>query len=334
MAAYAASARRRAAALGREVNPSQGRAVLQKMADDIRRHAGGDPKLVALAEELEQDAANLERIDSLDYKRLEYTTFGALRSKGEDGMTIGTMSFTRSDPEPDDAGRAPQRRPASFLVAAVTTDKEATRLVESAGNVLAAASPRAFAYFVVDGGARILDPGARRGPIPGRRARVRLRHGGRCEGCGQDRLRSRPARGRRDVLTGTPERTQRSSRSPRGARRRLLRPRLSSRARWCCRGCGRSARAGTRPSRFIATPGCAGATLARIRRTSKGKSRPAISARGVGSSSVRGASTWTSSLASSWRFTTWRAARPARRAKDRAARRRSYSGSPHGATSR
>ena len=160
MSAYAAAARQRAAALGREGNPSKGREVLQKMAGDIRRHAGGDPKLVALAEELEQEAARLERMDSLDYKRLEYTTFGALRSKGEDGMTIGTMSFTgrtlnlMMQAEHRGADRA------SFLVAAVTTDKEGTRLVESAGNVLAAANARAFAYSVVDGGARILDPGA------------------------------------------------------------------------------------------------------------------------------------------------------------------------------
>lgn len=49
---------------------------------------------------------------------------------------------------------------ASILVAAVTTDKEATRLVEQAGHALAAAHPSAFGYRVVDGGARILDAGS------------------------------------------------------------------------------------------------------------------------------------------------------------------------------
>ncbi|HUL78379.1 MAG TPA: hypothetical protein VL691_14040, partial [Vicinamibacteria bacterium] len=38
-------------------------------------------------------------------------------------------------------------------------DKEGTRLVASAGQALAAADERVFAYSVVDGGARILDPG-------------------------------------------------------------------------------------------------------------------------------------------------------------------------------
>jgi len=160
MAAYAASARRRAADLGRGGDMARGRAVLQKMANDIRRHAGGDPKLVALAAELDREAARLERMDSLAYKRLEYATFGALRSKGEGGMTIGTMSFTNRtlnlmmEAQPHGADQA------AFVVAAVTTDKEGTRLVESAGNVLAAAGPRAFAYSVADGGARILDSGA------------------------------------------------------------------------------------------------------------------------------------------------------------------------------
>jgi Ca-activated chloride channel family protein len=159
MAAYAASARRRAAELGRRGETAQGRAALQKMAHDIRRHARGDPKLVALAAELDADGARLESMDSLAYKRLEYTTFGALRSKGEDGMTLGTMDFTSRTlalmmPVENLSGR-----PASLVVVAVTTDKEATRLVESAGSVLAAASPRAFACSIVDGGVRVLDSG-------------------------------------------------------------------------------------------------------------------------------------------------------------------------------
>lgn len=159
MAAYAAAARQRAAALGREGQASRGREVLQRMAGDIRRHARGDPKLMALAAELEQESARLERMDSLEYKRLEYTTFGALRSKGEDGLTLGTMDFTSRtlavmmQAEPRGANRVP------FVVAAVTADKDSTRLVERAGQALAAASPRAFAWSVVDGGARILDPG-------------------------------------------------------------------------------------------------------------------------------------------------------------------------------
>jgi Ca-activated chloride channel homolog len=160
MVAYAAAARQRAAALGREGQVSRGREVLRRMAGDIRRHARGDSQLVALAAELEREAARLERMDSLEYKRLEYSTFGALRSKGEDGLTLGTMAFTSRtlavmmQAEPRGADRV------SFFVAAVTADKEGTQLVERAGQALAAASPRAFAWSVVDGGARILDPGA------------------------------------------------------------------------------------------------------------------------------------------------------------------------------
>jgi Ca-activated chloride channel family protein len=159
MAAYAASARRRAAELGRRGDTAQGRVVLQKMAGDIRRHARGDPKLVQLAVQLESEAATLEGMDSLAYKRLEYTTFGALRSKGEDGMTVGTMDFTSRTLALMMPAEDLDVRPASFLVVAVTTDKEGTRLVESAGSVLAAASPRAFACSIVDCGARVLDVG-------------------------------------------------------------------------------------------------------------------------------------------------------------------------------
>jgi len=130
------------------------------MAGDIRRHAHGDPKLLQLASELDREAAALDRMDSLAYKRLEYTTFGALRSKGEDGMTLGTIGFTSQTlalmMRPEDLGVGP----APFLVVAVTTDKDGTRLVESAGRVLAAASPRAFACSIVDGGARVLDSGS------------------------------------------------------------------------------------------------------------------------------------------------------------------------------
>lgn len=40
-----------------------------------------------------KEGAGLERMDSLDYKRLEYSTFGTLRSKGEDGK--GTIPHGR-----------------------------------------------------------------------------------------------------------------------------------------------------------------------------------------------------------------------------------------------
>jgi Ca-activated chloride channel family protein len=158
--AYAALARRRAAELGREGAVEKGRAVLQKMAAEIRQHAAGDSKLLALAAGLEQEAAQLEQMQSLDYKRLEYSTFGTLRSRGEDGMTIGTVSFTADrtlqmmlQAERHGGAQAP------FYVAAVTVDKEGTRLVEAAGHALTAAGPHTFAYTVVDGGARVLDSG-------------------------------------------------------------------------------------------------------------------------------------------------------------------------------
>jgi Ca-activated chloride channel family protein len=158
--AYAAAARRRAGELGRQGAAKEGREVLQKMAAEIRRHAGHDPRLLALASGLEQEAAKLEKMDSLDYKRLEYSTFGALRSRGEDGMTIGTMSFTARilpqmmlQAERHGAAQAP------FHVVAVTADKEGTRLAEVAGEALTAADPQAFAYTIVDGGARVLDAG-------------------------------------------------------------------------------------------------------------------------------------------------------------------------------
>jgi len=158
--AYAAAARRRAAELGRGGDPAGGREVLHKAAESIRRHGGNDPRLAALARDLEREAAGLERMDSLGYKRLEYSTFGTLRSKGEDGMTMGTVAFTSRTLDlmmPADCRGAGL---ASFLVTAVTTDKEGSRLAQTAGSALAAASPRAFAYAVIDGGARILDPGA------------------------------------------------------------------------------------------------------------------------------------------------------------------------------
>jgi len=157
--AYAAAARRRAAELVREGRADEGREMLRKMAADVLRHAGGDPQLVALAGELEAESAKLAQMDSLDHKRLEFTTFGALRSRGEDGMTLGTLSFTSRTLN---LALRPQRHgadSASLQVAAVTADKEGTRLVESAGAALATASARAFAYSVVDGGARILDSG-------------------------------------------------------------------------------------------------------------------------------------------------------------------------------
>lgn len=90
---YAAAARRCAATEGRAGNPAKGREILQKTAEEIRRHGGNDPRLVALARDLEQEAAGLERMDNLHYKRLEYSTFGTLRSKGEDGK--GTIPHGR-----------------------------------------------------------------------------------------------------------------------------------------------------------------------------------------------------------------------------------------------
>jgi len=157
--AYAAAARRRAAELAREGRADQGRELLRKMAADVLRHAGGDPQLVALAGDLEAEAARLAQMDSLDHKRLEFTTFGSLRSRGEDGMTLGTLSFTSRTLN---LAMQPQHHGVdgtSLQVAAVTTDKEGTRLVETAGAALAAANARSFAYSVVDGGARILDSG-------------------------------------------------------------------------------------------------------------------------------------------------------------------------------
>jgi Ca-activated chloride channel family protein len=158
--AYAARARRRAAELGRRGDVENGRAVLRKLAAEIRQHAAGDAKLLALASGLEQEAAELARMESLDYKRLEYSTFGTLRSRGEDGMTIGTVSFT-ADRTLQMMLQAERHGPAQapFCVVAVTTDKEGTRLVEAAGCALTAAAPHSFAYTVVDGGARVLDSG-------------------------------------------------------------------------------------------------------------------------------------------------------------------------------
>jgi hypothetical protein len=158
--AYAALARRRAAELGREGEVEKGREVLRKMAAEIRQHARGDARLLALASGLEEEAAELERMENLDYKRLEFSTFGTLRSKGEDGMTIGTLSFT-ADRTLQMMRLAERHGPAQapFLVTAVTADSASTRLVEAAGRALAAADGEALAYSVVDGGTRVLDPG-------------------------------------------------------------------------------------------------------------------------------------------------------------------------------
>jgi Ca-activated chloride channel homolog len=158
--AYAAAARRRAAELGREGAVGKGREVLQKMAAEIRQRADGDPKLLALASSLELEATRLEQMESLDYKRLEFSTFGSLRSRGEDGMTIGTLRFTADRTlqmmlQAERHGVAQ----ASFHVTAVTSDKTGTRLVEAAGQALAAAAPSTFAYTLVDGAARVLDSG-------------------------------------------------------------------------------------------------------------------------------------------------------------------------------
>jgi Ca-activated chloride channel family protein len=158
--AYATLARRRAAELGRDGQAKKGRAVLRKVAAEIRRHTGGDPRLLDLASAIEQEAARLERMDNLEYKRLEYSTFGTLGSRGEDGMSIGTMGFTM-DRTLKMMSWAERHGPAQapFSVLAVTSDKDGTRLVETAGRALAAADPNAVAYTIVDGGARMLDPG-------------------------------------------------------------------------------------------------------------------------------------------------------------------------------
>ena len=158
--AYAAAARRRAAELGRRGAAAEGSSILRRMAADVMHHAGDDAELRALASALEQEAAKLQRMDSLEYKRLEYSTFGTLRSRGEDGMTIGTMGFTidRTLRMMTCAERRGHPQ-ATFYVVVVTTDSEATQLVDFVGRALVAADPQAFAYTIVDGGARVLDVG-------------------------------------------------------------------------------------------------------------------------------------------------------------------------------
>jgi Ca-activated chloride channel family protein len=159
--AYAAGARRHAAELGRRGAVAEGRAVLTNMAEQLRRHAGDDAALRALAAALEEEARKLQEMDSLEYKRLEFSTFGALRSRGEDGMTIGTMSFTidRTQQMMTRAERHGHPQ-APLYVVVVTSDGEASQLVEAAGRALLTADPHAFAYTIVDGGARVLDVGA------------------------------------------------------------------------------------------------------------------------------------------------------------------------------
>jgi Ca-activated chloride channel family protein len=158
--AYAAAARRHAAELGRQGAVEQGRAVLSKMAADLLRHAAADGQIRALASALEQEAAKLQRMDRLEYKRLEYSTFGTLRSRGEDGMTIGTMGFT-IDRTLQMMMRAERHGhpQAPLYVVVVTSDNETTQLVHSVGRALLEADPQGFAYTIVDGGARVLDVG-------------------------------------------------------------------------------------------------------------------------------------------------------------------------------
>lgn len=158
--AYAARARQRAAVLGRASKVEEGSGILRKTAARIREYMGDSKELATLAASLEEEAMRLERMDDLDYKRLEYSTFRGLRSRGEDGMTIGTGQFlfdrtvrVMSQPESLEGTQAP------YFVAVVTSDPESTALVAAAGRALTAASGGAFAFAVVDGGARILDPG-------------------------------------------------------------------------------------------------------------------------------------------------------------------------------
>ncbi len=158
--AYAARARRRAAELGRVGAPEEGQAVLVKTAARIRDYAADRPELLELVATLKKEAAGFEELDDLDFKRLEYSTFRGLRSRGEDGMTIGTGRFlfdktlrVLSSPSTLAGAKSP------FFIAVVTSDPEATELAKSAGQALTDANPGAFAYAVVDGGARMLDPG-------------------------------------------------------------------------------------------------------------------------------------------------------------------------------
>jgi Ca-activated chloride channel family protein len=158
---YAARARQRAAALGRAGAVDEAREVLRRTAARIRREAAGDPGLGELAAGLEHEAQHLQRMDGLDYKRVEYETFRGLLSRGADGMTIGTLSFT-IDRTLQLMMRSERHGPpdAPFFVAAVTADARTTALVEAAGRTLGAADPLALAYAVADGGARVLDAGA------------------------------------------------------------------------------------------------------------------------------------------------------------------------------
>jgi Ca-activated chloride channel family protein len=158
--AYAAAARRRAAEHARAGEAAKGREILRHMAAEVRRVRGNDAQLTALAHEIEQEAARLGQMDNLDFKRLEFATFGALRSKDEDGLTLGTMSFTSRTLNLMMQAQHGASNGTWLRVTAVTSDAEGTHLVETAGRALAAADARAFAWSVVDGGARILDPGA------------------------------------------------------------------------------------------------------------------------------------------------------------------------------
>jgi Ca-activated chloride channel family protein len=158
--AYAAWARKRAAELGRLGKVAEGRAVLTDTAAPIRNLAGHDPELVLLASALEAEAVKLGNMNSLDYKRFEYSSYGLLSSRDDDGMASSTVSFTARAlagatlrPPARVAAHAP------FYVVAVTPDEEATRLVEAAGRALAARSRGAFDSTVVDSGTRFFDPG-------------------------------------------------------------------------------------------------------------------------------------------------------------------------------
>jgi Ca-activated chloride channel family protein len=156
---YAAAARQKAAELVRKGVLDEGREALRKMAQNFRR-ASRDPRVVEIAASLEREADSLGEMDSEESKRVEYSTFGTLHSRGADGMSLGTVAFT--------AGRTlgallhaerygHPRAPLHVIV--VTADRVGTRLVEAAGRALAAAEPESFAYTIVDSATCVLDPG-------------------------------------------------------------------------------------------------------------------------------------------------------------------------------
>ena len=158
--AYAERARQKALEPARRGDYAEGRAILSAMAVRLREYGGEDREIVAIADGLDEEATKLEHLSRLDFKRLEYSTSGGLTSRGSDGMTLGTMGFL-ADRTLQMVARAERHGSvqAPFFVTAVTSDREGTQLAEAAGRALSAGSPSGFGYTVVDGAARVLDPG-------------------------------------------------------------------------------------------------------------------------------------------------------------------------------